>query len=83
MNYYVIGWSIDSLDWQEDPPEVITSKVVDNIQPGSIILMHDGAEPGEDRTNTIKSLRQIIPALQEQRYDFVTVPELLNIPYRG
>lgn len=83
MNNYVIGWSVDSLDWQEDPPEVITSRVVDNIQPGSIILMHDGAEPSGDRTNTIKSLRQIIPALQEQGYEFVTVPELLNIPYRG
>lgn len=82
MNYYVIGWSVDSLDWQEDPPEVITSRVVDNIQSGSIILMHDGAEPSGDRTNTIKSLRQIIPALQEQGYEFVTVPELLNIPYK-
>ncbi|MDW0115086.1 polysaccharide deacetylase family protein [Sporosarcina saromensis] len=82
INNYVIGWSVDSLDWQEDPPEVITSRVVGNIQPGSIILMHDGSEPSGDRTNTIKSLRQIIPALQEQGYEFVTVPELLNIPYK-
>ena len=82
MNYYVIGWSVDSLDWQEDPPEVITSNVVDNIQPGAIILMHDGAEPGGDRTNTIESLHQIIPKLQEQGYEFVTVPELLNIPFK-
>jgi peptidoglycan-N-acetylglucosamine deacetylase len=44
--------------------------------------MHDGAEPGEDRTNTIKSLHQIIPKLQEQGYEFVTVPELLNIPFK-
>ncbi|MCM3745369.1 polysaccharide deacetylase family protein [Sporosarcina luteola] len=80
MNYYVIGWSVDSLDWQEDPPEVIASNVLDIIYPGAIILMHDGAESGGDRTNTIKSLHQIIPALQEQGYEFVTVPELLNIP---
>ena len=82
MNYYVIAWSVDSLDWQEDPPEVIASKVVDNIHPGAIILMHDGAELDEDRTNTIKSLHQIIPKLQEQGYEFVTVPELLNIPFK-
>ncbi len=82
MNYYVIAWSVDSLDWKEDPPEVIASRVVDNIQPGAIILMHDGAEPGRDRTNTIESLRQIIPKLQEQGYEFVTVPELLNIPFK-
>jgi len=82
MNYYVIAWSVDSLDWQEEPPEVIASNVLDIIHPGAIILMHDGAESGGDRTNTIESLHQIIPALQEQGYEFVTVPELLNIPYK-
>ncbi|MEK4386210.1 polysaccharide deacetylase family protein [Solibacillus sp. FSL W7-1464] len=81
MNYSVIGWSVDSLDWQEDPPEVIASKVVDNIHPGAIILMHDGAESSGDRTNTILSLQQIIPKLQEQGYEFVTVPDLLSIPF--
>lgn len=82
MNYYVIGWSVDSLDWQEDPPEVIASNVLDIIHPGAIILMHDGAESDGDRTNTIKSLHQFIPTLQEQGYEFVTLPELLNIPFK-
>ncbi|MBM7666059.1 peptidoglycan/xylan/chitin deacetylase (PgdA/CDA1 family) [Solibacillus kalamii] len=81
MNYNVIAWDIDSLDWQEDPPEVIASRVVDNIHPGAIILMHDGAESTGDRTNTILSLQQIIPKLQEQGYEFVTVPDLLSIPF--
>jgi peptidoglycan/xylan/chitin deacetylase (PgdA/CDA1 family) len=82
MNYTVVGWSVDSLDWQEDPPEKITYNVTSNMHPGAIILMHDGAEWDKDRTNTIKSLRQIIPALKEQGLQFATVPELLNIPYK-
>ncbi|MDQ0271922.1 polysaccharide deacetylase family protein [Cytobacillus purgationiresistens] len=81
MQYLVIGWSVDSLDWQEDPPEVIASNVLDDVQPGAIILMHDGAGVDGDRTNTIESLHQIIPTLQEQGYEFVTVPELLNVPF--
>lgn len=81
LQYAVIGWSVDSLDWQEDPPEVIASNVLDNVHPGAIILMHDGADWDGDRTNTIESLHQIIPALQEQGYEFVTVPVLLNIPF--
>ncbi|MBP2079408.1 polysaccharide deacetylase family protein [Oceanobacillus polygoni] len=81
MNYSVIGWTVDSLDWQEDPPEVIASNVLDIMHPGAIILMHDGADWDGDRTNTIESLHQIIPTLQEQGYEFVTVPELLNIPF--
>ncbi|WP_096199714.1 polysaccharide deacetylase family protein [Bacillus sp. FJAT-45350] len=82
MNYSVIVWSVDSLDWQEDPPAVIASNVLDNVHPGAIILMHDGGDWDADRTNTIESLRQIIPTLQEQGYEFVTVPNLLNIPYQ-
>lgn len=82
MDYSVVVWSVDSLDWQEDPPETIADNVLNNVHPGAIVLMHDGGDWDADRTNTIASLRQIIPALQEQGYQFVTVPELLNIPYQ-
>ncbi|MBM7663467.1 peptidoglycan/xylan/chitin deacetylase (PgdA/CDA1 family) [Bacillus mesophilus] len=82
LNYSVVGWSVDSLDWQEAPPEQIAYNVISNVHPGAIILMHDGAEWDGDRTNTIKSLRQIIPELKKLGLEFDTVPGLLNIPYR-
>ncbi|WP_256583348.1 polysaccharide deacetylase family protein, partial [Pseudomonas sp. 2995-1] len=50
MNYTVVGWSVDSLDWREDPPAEIAYNVLSNTQPGSIILMHDGATWEGDRT---------------------------------
>ncbi|MBB5173275.1 polysaccharide deacetylase family protein [Texcoconibacillus texcoconensis] len=80
LQYNVIGWTVDSLDWQELPVDEITSNVVDNTHPGAIILMHDGGVEEQDLTNTIESLDRIIPELQEQGYEFVTVSELLNIP---
>ncbi|ADU30597.1 polysaccharide deacetylase family protein [Evansella cellulosilytica] len=82
MNYSVVAWSVDSLDWQEDPADEIAYTVLSNTHPGAIILMHDGAEWEGDRTNTIEALRQIIPSLQEQGVEFVTVPDLLGIPYQ-
>lgn len=82
MNYTVVGWSVDSLDWQEEPPTVIANTVTSQVQPGSIILMHDGGEWDANRTPTIQALQQIIPTLKEQGYEFVTVPELLDIPYK-
>ncbi|WP_307794948.1 polysaccharide deacetylase family protein [Alkalihalobacillus sp. BA299] len=82
MNYNVIGWSLDTLDWREPPPEDIAFSVLSNIHPGAIVLLHDGAEWDGDRTNTVQSLHQIIPELQELGFEFVTVPELLNIPYQ-
>jgi peptidoglycan/xylan/chitin deacetylase (PgdA/CDA1 family) len=82
MDYTVVGWSVDSLDWQEDPPEVIAYNVISNIHPGAIVLMHDGASESGDRTNTIEALRQIIPNLRDQGLEFETVPEMLDIPYQ-
>lgn len=82
LDYMVVGWSVDSLDWQESPPEVIAHNVLSHFQPGAIILMHDGAESDGDRTNTVKALHQIIPALKEQEIEFETVPALLNMPYQ-
>ncbi|GAB3793432.1 polysaccharide deacetylase family protein [Virgibacillus kimchii] len=82
MDYTVTGWSVDSLDWREDPPEDIAYNVISNIHPGAIILMHDGADETGDRTNTIEALRQIIPYLKEQGLNFETVPEMLGIPYQ-
>ncbi|WP_412095977.1 polysaccharide deacetylase family protein [Bacillus sp. PS06] len=82
MDYTVVGWSVDSLDWQEDAPEVIAYTVTSNIHPGAIILMHDGGEWDADRTNTIRALDQLIPTLKAQGFQFETVPDLLNIPYK-
>ncbi|WP_096188938.1 polysaccharide deacetylase family protein [Evansella halocellulosilytica] len=81
LEYSVIGWSVDSLDWQELTPDEIAQNVFNEIHPGAIVLMHDGADADGDQTETIEALHQIIPELQEQGYEFVTVPEILNIPY--
>ncbi|WP_026671882.1 polysaccharide deacetylase family protein [Alkalihalobacterium bogoriense] len=82
MNYSVIGWSVDSLDWRELPSQDTAFNVLSNVEPGSIILMHDGGDWDADRTSTIEALHQIIPALQQQGFEFVTVPELVGIPYQ-
>lgn len=82
MDYTVVGWSVDSLDWREDPPEDIAYNVISNIHPGAIILMHDGAGDTGDRTNTIEALRQIIPNLKDQGLEFETVPDMLDISYQ-
>ena len=82
LQYTVVGWSVDSLDWREMPAKEIAYNVISNTQLGSIILMHDGGEADADRTGTIEALREIIPTLQGQGLEFVTVPELLNIPYQ-
>lgn len=82
MDYTVVGWSVDSLDWREQGGEDTAYTVLSNIHPGAIVLLHDGGDWTSDRTSTIEALRIIIPTLQEQGIEFVTVPELLNITYQ-
>jgi len=72
----VIMWSTDSLDWRSSSSPAITNNVLKNARSGSIVLLHDG---GGDRSRTIAALPGIIRELKKQGYEFVTVPQLLEI----
>ncbi|MFY4773619.1 polysaccharide deacetylase family protein [Metabacillus sp. RGM 3146] len=76
--YQIIMWSWnqDPEDWSMPGSGVIASRVIKNVQNGDIILLHDG---GGNRKQTVKALKQIIPALKEKGYRFVKVSELIKI----
>ena len=67
-------WSVDSEDYTQPGTEAVVANVLDAVQPGSIVLMHDG---GGDRTQTLAAVPRIVQALRRQGYRFVTVPRLL------
>jgi peptidoglycan/xylan/chitin deacetylase (PgdA/CDA1 family) len=69
----VVYWDVDPADWRKPPPEVIVRRVVTAIQPGAVVLLHDG---GGDRASTIAALPEMIRILKEQGYRFVTLDEL-------
>ncbi|BBD56727.1 polysaccharide deacetylase [Planktothrix agardhii NIES-204] len=75
-NYAVIMWSIDTKDFQKPTATVLANRVLNQARPGDIVLMHDG---GGNRSETIASLKIIIPELQKRGYRFVTVSELLSL----
>ena len=73
-----VMWDVNSEDWKR-PPEEIVARVVNQAQPGSIILLHDGIPPNEStsRTNTVQALPEILRKLSTQ-YQFATVSELIR-----
>lgn len=75
LDYSVILWSIDTLDWAHHSVENITENVMTNIRDGDIILFHDHVSK---ISPTPEVLRQIIPQLKELGYRFVTVSELIG-----
>lgn len=71
----MILWSIDTLDWMTKDPNRTYQTVMDQVQDGDIILMHDLFVP------TAEASERIIPALVERGFQLVTVEELAY--YRG
>ncbi|HEU5354951.1 MAG TPA: polysaccharide deacetylase family protein [Actinocrinis sp.] len=69
-------WDVDSADWARPGADAIASKVLGEIQPGSIVLMHDS---GGDRSQTVQALPTIIEGCLERGYNLATVPELLGL----
>ncbi|MEK3953483.1 polysaccharide deacetylase family protein [Psychrobacillus sp. FSL K6-1464] len=76
--YQVVMWSWhqDTEDWKSPGVHRIEKKVLNNVEPGNIILFHDG---GGNRSQTVKALEKIIEELKKQDYVFVTVSELIKI----
>ena len=67
-------WTHDTFDWSTPGVEKIVSNCTGNMEPGSVILMHDG---GGDRSQTIEALPQIIAEWEAAGYRFVSVDELM------
>jgi peptidoglycan/xylan/chitin deacetylase (PgdA/CDA1 family) len=70
-----VNWDVDPRDWSNPGVGAIYANVVGHVQPGSIVVMHDGGGP---RSETLAALPQIIDTLRGRGYRFATVTELLG-----
>jgi peptidoglycan/xylan/chitin deacetylase (PgdA/CDA1 family) len=68
-------WNVDPTDWALPGTAAIEQRVLAQVQPGSIILSHDGGGP---RGETLAAYPSIIAALRRRGYHIVTIPELLG-----
>jgi len=75
--YHNIYWSIDPRDWSGISSKEIVNHIKEKIEPGAIILLHSNGSK-DSIPNTAKALPHIIEYLQEQGYEMVTIPELLE-----
>ncbi|SFB61126.1 polysaccharide deacetylase family sporulation protein PdaB [Cohnella sp. OV330] len=74
MNYKVIQWDTDSLDWKNPGVNTIVQRVVTKAHPGDIILLH----ASDSCLQTHEALPQIIDQLRAKGYEFVTVSQLMS-----
>jgi peptidoglycan-N-acetylglucosamine deacetylase len=68
----VIGWNIRSFDTTTKDYTKVIKRVLPQIKPGAVILLHD------DRQNTPKILEEILRYTQQHNYQYALVDELQN-----
>ena len=71
MGMTAIQWDVDSLDWKDLSASDISSRVLNNVKPGSIVLFHNAAK------NTPEALPGIVEALLADGYTIVPVSQIL------
>ena len=70
----VVGWSARGLDTRLTEPERIVARITRRLEPGAIILLHDGNIPAERLVATVKLLLDRVRGLG---YEIVRLDRLL------
>ncbi|MCL2400064.1 MAG: polysaccharide deacetylase family protein [Defluviitaleaceae bacterium] len=77
LGYVLVNWTIDTLDWQYRDADRIYSVIMNEVEDGAIILLHD------IHTTTAAAMEKVIPRLVAEGFQLVTVSELLDYFYEG
>ena len=73
LGYEIILWEVDPLDWKNPGPNVVSSRILKETHPGSIVLAHD------IHAQTIQAMPATLSELEAKGFKFVTVSELLKL----
>lgn len=63
-----LDWTVDPRDWSRPGTVPIVQQTLGTLEPGSVILLHDG---GGDRSQTVAALDQILTGLDAAGYRYV------------
>ncbi|MED1203644.1 polysaccharide deacetylase family protein [Heyndrickxia acidicola] len=78
----IIYWDVDSLDWAGLTGPQVAANILAHVRPGAIILQHCAGGRGESLRDTVEALPYVVQTLHQEGYQFLTVPQLVNIkPY--
>jgi peptidoglycan/xylan/chitin deacetylase (PgdA/CDA1 family) len=69
-----VTWNVDPADWSQPGTMTIVNRVLANVHPGSIVLMHDGPA---GRSQTLAALPYILAGLKARGLTPVSLPQLL------
>lgn len=68
LNYQVVLWSLDTIDWQKPSADVICQRILPRLHDGAIILAHPTA-------STLEALPRLFDGIAEQGYKIISVSD--------
>ncbi|NLC44784.1 MAG: polysaccharide deacetylase family protein [Clostridiales bacterium] len=71
LNFHVIQWDVDSLDWKELGVQPMVERVTKKVDKGSIVLFHNNAK------YIVEALPKILDNLLIEGYTIVPISELI------
>ncbi len=72
-NLPILGWSVDPRDWATNDKRSVERAVLNNIQDGDIVLLHDMS------SSSVDAALDIVDVLLRKGYQIVTVSELVKL----
>ena len=78
----MVTWDVSAADWATSDGNLVARRVLDKVQSGSIVLLHDGIDGniGADRSVILTALPLILDGLRERGLKPVTLDKLLGVP---
>lgn len=79
MGYAVVKWNIAVGDWEQISGVEIARRIVQQIKPGAIVLLHDSIakNPQSDRSSTIEAVERLLEVTRGE-YTYCSIPELFR-----
>ncbi|HET8867858.1 MAG TPA: polysaccharide deacetylase family protein [Agrococcus sp.] len=79
LDYGSVRWTVDTLGWQGtsggQSAATVTNRVLANLRPGEIVLLHVGAHPTDGSTLDADALPSIIREVEARGYRFVDLDD--------
>ena len=69
----ILSWSVDPRDWAVDNPGEIVERIVEKVDDGDVILMHDMTD------SSVDAALEVISRLKKAGFRFLTVSELAKL----
>jgi peptidoglycan-N-acetylglucosamine deacetylase len=76
----MVGWDVSAGDWKTDDARLVARRVLDDVEPGSIIVLHDGLDGSvkADRSVLVRAMPLILDGLARRGLKPVRLDALLD-----